>query len=117
MPTIFPFKSWRYNPKVVPDLKEQPRPQVRFGLYHQSSDTSWVLEFNRFELIKEIFPGKSEAYQQLDVNILHHLVLKEVLGLDTKIQGNLGKISFIRGHQSPVTMMAGRHYTGYICPI
>ena len=47
----------------------------------------------------------SDASQSLDVNILHHFILKSGCGIDTNNQNDLNHISYIRGNESPLDLI------------
>ena len=47
----------------------------------------------------------SDASQSLDVNILHHFILKLGCGIDTNNQNDLNHISYIRGNESPLDLI------------
>ena len=47
----------------------------------------------------------SDASKSLDVNILHHFILKLGCGIDTNNQNDLNHISYIRGNESPLDLI------------
>jgi uncharacterized protein (DUF1015 family) len=47
----------------------------------------------------------STASESLDVNILHHFILKSGCGIDTNNQNDLNHISYIRGNESPLDLI------------
>lgn len=85
------------------------------GIYHRASETSLKITFQNKQLLSETFPGSSDAYRNLDLNILHHFVLKEALNLDTEDQADLENIEYIRGKDSPVDIIHSREDFDILC--
>jgi len=56
----------------------------------------------------------SDASQSLDVNILHHFILKSGCGIDTNNQNDLNHISYIRGNESPLDLINAIEEFDYI---
>lgn len=77
---------------------------IHLGFYHKPSEMSLMLTFRREELLETEFPGASTEYRTLDVTILHHFLLKQLLNLDTENQEDLERVKYIRGNV-PVTKM------------
>ena len=47
----------------------------------------------------------STVSQELDVNVLHQLILKPACGIDTRNQYDLGRIAYVRGNEPPLEMI------------
>jgi len=56
----------------------------------------------------------SDASKSLDVNILHHFILKLGCGIDTNNQNDLNHISYIRGNESPLDLINNIEEFDYI---
>jgi len=69
------------------------------GIYHRVSDTGLLLNFHSWEVLNITFPDQCKAAQELDTNILHSLVIKDVFGVDTFNQQDLKKLSYMRGNK------------------
>ncbi|NOZ04025.1 MAG: DUF1015 domain-containing protein [FCB group bacterium] len=75
--------------------------EVCLGLYHRESGTPLALFFKAFEQLAEEFPGHSDTFRRLPVNIFHNFVLKKVLGLDSTVQRDLERLEYLRGTSDP----------------
>ena len=72
------------------------------ALYH--SGQASVLELRDPDIMRELLPGMSEAYRQLDVSILHTLILERLLGIDK--QNMAAQINLIYTRDSKEAMAA-----------
>ncbi|MFV0401172.1 MAG: DUF1015 domain-containing protein [Oscillospiraceae bacterium] len=68
--------------------------QKAFALYYKGG--AKLLVFTDGEIMKELLPGTSEAYQGLDVNILHTLILERLLGIDKENMANQKNLIYTR---------------------
>ncbi len=55
-----------------------------------------VMKENALEKLSEMNPGKSEAYKELDVTVLHSLILENVLGIDKENMANQINLKYTR---------------------
>jgi uncharacterized protein (DUF1015 family) len=53
-----------------------------FGFY--STQTSYILKLKSDKVLKEFLPDRSDEYRNLDVAILHTLLIEDVLGIDAE---------------------------------
>lgn len=65
-----------------------------FGYY--GSGTATLLTLKDPEIMKELLPQKSGAYQNLDVSILHTLILERLLGIDKENMANQKNLIYTR---------------------
>lgn len=65
-----------------------------FALYYKGG--AKLLVFTDGEIMKELLPGTSKAYQGLDVNILHTLILERLLGIDKENMANQKNLIYTR---------------------
>lgn len=65
-----------------------------FALYHDKTVTLLVLKDDN--IMAELLPGTSRPYQQLDVSILHTLILERLLGIDKANMANQTNLSYTR---------------------
>lgn len=83
-------------------LDDEVKPgAVCLGLYHRKTGTSLSLIFKAFDQLAREFPGHSDTFRRLPVNIFHNFVLKKVLGLDSTIQQDLERLEYLRGTSDP----------------
>lgn len=65
-----------------------------FGVYGDKLASLLILK--DAEIMKELLPQKSEAYQNLDVSILHTLILERLLGIDKENMANQKNLIYTR---------------------
>mgnify|MGYP006290398859 CR=1 FL=1 len=99
---------------VIQDEKGKAK-HTRFGLYHRQTDSSYVLQFKHMHELKDVFPRKSQAGRESDLNILHHFVLNDVFGIDTTSDADIENVSYIRGSDSPVDIINSQRDYEVIC--
>jgi uncharacterized protein (DUF1015 family) len=64
------------------------------GFVHQEG--FYILNFNKPEIMAELAPDRVQDWRDLDVSILHKLLLENVLGVDPKSIDNLENIKYLR---------------------
>ena len=55
-------------------------------------------------------PNKSKELRELDTNILHSFLLKNVFDIDTNNQDDLKYLSYLRGNNPPSEMLEAEDY-------
>ncbi len=70
---------------------------IQLGMYHKSSRAAFLLTFLKEDHLQDMFPDTPGAYQRLDVNVLHHFILKQLFQIDTDNQESLERLNYIRG--------------------
>ena len=64
------------------------------GLYHRASNVGLILEFNSWSELENTMSDKSKNLRELDTNILHTFLLKDVFNIDTNNQEDLKYLSY-----------------------
>jgi uncharacterized protein (DUF1015 family) len=100
--------------EVIRDAEGKAK-KTRFGLYHRESESSYILQFKNPESLKDVFPRKSQAGRESDLNILHHFVLKDAFGIDTTSDADIENVSYIRGSDSTVDIINSQRDYEVIC--
>jgi uncharacterized protein (DUF1015 family) len=59
-------------------------------------DGYYILNYNQPDIMVELAPDRVQAWRDLDVSILHKLVLEKVMGVDPKSIDNLDNIKYLR---------------------
>lgn len=54
--------------------------------------------------ISELCPGKSEAYKNLDVTVLHSLILEEIFGIDKENMANQVNLTYTRDTDEAISL-------------
>ena len=90
------------SPQVLLERMEIDRnpSAIHLGMYHKSSQNAYLLTFQNQALLEDMFPDTPRAYQRLDVNILHHFILKQLFHIDTDDQASLERLNYVRGCDS-----------------
>ena len=70
-------------------LEETGRTSHTFGFYFKGTPTFYLLKLKEKGAVRDIVGcSRSESYCNLDVTILHELIVEKVLGIDTKMIAN-----------------------------
>lgn len=80
-----------------------------FGLY--IGEQFYLLQLpNKEEQLKNVSPEKSDAYRNLDVTILHSLILEGLLGIGPKELAAEGHIGYTRQHEEVIHEVDSGHW-------
>ncbi len=61
-----------------------------------------ILTLKDIEVMKDILPNTSESYKNLDVNVLHCLILERLLGIDKENMANQVNLTYTRSFEEAV---------------
>ncbi len=75
------------------------------GIYQKKSNTGLLLEFKSWDMLDKIMADKSKSLRELDTNILHSFLLRDVFNIDTDNQEDLKHLSYLRGNNSAIDML------------
>ena len=76
-----------------------------FGVYCNLNKKAYLLKLKDNEVLKQYFPDKTDIYQKLDVNIIHKVIVRDILGITEEQQTNREHIDFIKGNQETMEKM------------
>ena len=68
-----------------------------FGMY--SKGKAYLLTLKDRDVLKDKLSEKSDVYQKLDINILHKIVLEEILGITEEMQCLRQGVDFVKGNK------------------
>lgn len=80
-----------------------------FALY-TGNDYYYRFELKNSKAIDNYVTGKSEAYKQLDVTLLHSLVLERFLGIDQNNMANQKNLSYTRDSNEAIELVRSGAY-------
>ena len=100
--------------ELLSKMEDKKDRKCILGLYHRSSNAGLLLEFNSWEVLEDTMAGKSKSLRELDTNILHSFLLKDVFNIDTNNQDDLKYLSYLRGNKSPLEMLKKQKYE-FVC--
>ncbi|MGE4282274.1 MAG: DUF1015 domain-containing protein [Clostridia bacterium] len=72
-----------------------------FGLY-TGKDYCYVLTLKNLDVMVEMLTDKSAAYRNLDVSILHTLILEKILGIDKENMANQKNLAYTRNPEEAI---------------
>lgn len=73
----------------------QNKAEKAFAFY-TGKDYFYLIKLKNYNLLTELMPGKSAAYQGLDVSILHNLILDRFFGIDKENMANQKNLIYTR---------------------
>ncbi len=77
----------------------------QMGVYHRESDTGLLLNFRSWDKLNSMFTDQCKTSRELDTNIMHAFIMKDVFNIDTRNQEDLKKISYMRGNKPTLELL------------
>ena len=106
----FTYEECNGIDQLLKNMKNQAVEKCTLGLYHKSSNTGLILNFISWDVLESEIPDKSKKLRQLDTNILHSFLLKNIFDIDTNNQGDLKYLSYLRGNNLASQMLKTEDY-------
>ncbi len=69
-----------------------------FGIFSNINKKAYFLTLKDNDVMEERMPERTDIYQKLDINILHKLIIEEILGITEEQQKNREHIDFVKGN-------------------
>ena len=110
----FSFEEFNGAEALLSRMEDKKDRKCILGLYHRSSNAGLLLEFNSWAVLEDTMADKSKSLRELDTNILHSFLLKDVFNIDTNNQDDLKYLSYLRGNKSPLEMLKKQKYE-FVC--
>ena len=112
---FFSYSDFYGVEKLLLEMDKANSEKNILGLYHRKSDTGLLLEFEAHDLLKSKMSDQSRELRELDTNILHGFLLKEVFKIDTNKQEDLKYLSYLRGNKSAIRMLDNEEDYDVVC--
>ena len=112
---FFSYNEFHGAEKLLIEMDKADSQKNILGLYHRSSNTGLLLKFEAFDLLKSKMSDQSRELRELDTNILHSFLLKEVFNIDTNRQEDLNYLSYLRGNKSAIKMLDKEEDYDIVC--
>ena len=106
----FTYEECNGIDQLVINMKKKAGKNCTLGLFHKSSNTGLVLDFVSWDALESEMPDKSKELRELDTNVLHSFLLKNVFDIDTNNQDDLKYLSYLRGNDPPSKMLKTEDY-------
>lgn len=84
------------------DLKVLYEKGEKAFCFYEGENSYSLLTLKDINVMKEILPNNSKAYQNLDVNVLHNIILERVLGIDKENMANQTNLSYTRSFEEAI---------------
>ena len=110
----FSFEECNGAEELLSKMEDKKDRKCILGLYHRASNVGLILEFNSWSELENTMSDKSKNLRELDTNILHTFLLKDVFNINTNNQEDLKYLSYLRGNKSPVEMLQKQKYE-FVC--
>jgi len=98
--------------KSLNELKDE---KGILGLFHRESDIGFLLKFNGWDTLRSRMNDKSKCSRELDTNILHSFLLKDIFNIDTNRQKDLEHLSYLRGNKPIIDMLDKQKNCDLVC--
>jgi len=112
---FFSYNEFHGAEKLLIEMDKADSQKNFLGLYHRSSNTGLLLKFEAFDLLKSKMSDQSRELRELDTNILHSFLFKEVFNIDTNRQEDLNYLSYLRGNKSDIKMLDKEEDYDIVC--
>ena len=112
---FFSYNEFHGLEKLLMEMDKANSERNILGLYHRNSNTGLLLKFEAFDLLKSKMSDQSRELRELDTNILHSFLLKEVFNIDTNRQEDLNYLSYLRGNKSTIKMLDKEEDYDVVC--
>ena len=112
---FFSYNEFHGVEKLLMEMDKADSERNILGLYHRSSNTGLLLKFEAIDLLKSKMSDQSRELRELDTNILHSFLLKEVFNIDTNRQEDLNYLSYLRGNKSAIKMLDKEEDYDIVC--
>ena len=112
---FFSYNEFHGAEKLLIEMDKADSQKNILGLYHRSSNTGLLLKFEAFDLLKSKMSDQSRELRELDTNILHSFLLKEVFNIDTNRQEDLNYLSYLRGNKPAIKMLDKEEDYDVVC--
>lgn len=76
-----------------------------FGVYCNITKKGYFLRLKDRNILDKFLPDKTDVYKKLDVNILHKIIIENILGVTEEQQKNREHIDFIKGDDETIEKM------------
>jgi uncharacterized protein (DUF1015 family) len=112
---FFSYKEFVGADKLLRAMKAMENQKCILGLYQKKSNTGLLLEFKSWDIIDKLMSEQSKSLRELDTNILHRFLLRDVFNIDTDKQDDLKHLSYLRGNKSVTDMLDKEENYDIVC--
>ena len=101
----FDYKEFKGAEKLLYEMEMLENQKSIIGLFHKETNTGLLLEFKSWDILESKMSDQSKSLRELDTNILHSFLLKDVFKIDTNRQEDLKHLSYLRGNKPALEML------------
>ena len=112
---FFSYSEFHGVEKLLMEMDRAHSERNTLGLYHRNSNTGLLLKFEAYDILNSEMSDQSRELRELDTNILHSFLLKEVFNIDTNRQEDLNYLSYLRGNKSTIKMLDKEEDYDVVC--
>ena len=110
----FKIKEFK-NKEEMYDYLDQNQDRKVFGFKAEKNDDYYLFEFENEEVLDTIEGDFSQAYKELDVSILHNILLDKYLGIDKKALAAKTNLDYIRYRDKALEKLeSGKYQAAFI---
>ena len=112
---FFSYNEFQGVEKLLIEMDKADSQKNILGMYHRKSNTGLLLKFKAYDILNSEMSNQSRELRELDTNILHSFLLKEVFNIDTNRQEDLNYLSYLRGNKSAIKMLDKEEDYDIVC--
>ena len=112
---FFSYNEFQGVEKLLIEMDKADSQKNILGMYHRKSNTGLLLKFEAYDILNSEMSNQSRELRELDTNILHSFLFKEVFNIDTNRQEDLNYLSYLRGNKSAIKMLDKEEDYDVVC--
>ena len=94
---------------------DQNQEKKVFGFKAEAAEAYYVFEFENEAVLDQVEGNYSQAYKELDVSILHNIILEKYLGIDKKALAAKSNLDYIRYRDKALEKLeTGKYQAAFI---
>ena len=112
---FFSYNEFQGVERLLVEMDKASSQKNILGMYHRKSNIGLLLKFDAYNILDSEMSNQSKELRELDTNILHSFLLKEVFNIDTNRQEDLNYLSYLRGNKSAIKMLDNEEDYDVVC--
>jgi uncharacterized protein (DUF1015 family) len=101
----FEVNEFKGHAELVNNLEDRSAKKGQMEVYLRESDTGLLLNFRSWDKLEKMFTNQCKASRELDTNIMHSFVMKDIFNIDTSDQNDLKRVSYMRGNKPTLDLL------------
>lgn len=101
--------------ELVKRLEDQSEKKGQMAVYLRKSDIGLLLNFRSWDKLEKMIVDQCKASRELDTNIMHTFIMRDIFNIDTLDQQDLQKVSYMRGNKPTLDLLKKEKNCEVVC--